>query len=496
MDDEPGLVVAEPLDVPPQQSWLKHLLVFLRSVIPADPWQLIYLVGLVFVLVLGALPIVSPDTVTWPGGYLSGGGSFDTSALVPYVVVFAWVSLAASCAGFFICFWPGRKPALRIAASVILPTISVLALLVWRIYQLTEPATTIFEPHNIGSFFHWFRANVWRFPTGPYVGACGVALVSIYALRLSVGRSSLPISVSPTGLASQEDIAYWPRIQWLLWALFGAYIVLSGLLVWPFTLLEFKLLTRFPSSVIFPLFMATGRFLDAGVLLGIALFILGKQGKQVAIKSLRLPEPRYALIGILCPVIIFSLVPIGHWAVDRIQWAQHHIGLLPPPQFSAYLELDSAWQPWLFLLIFGAFAEEVIFRGVLLAFFIKRYGLYRGIFFTGTAWAMIHFRSDRYLGENVGGVLLHLVFRVAFCLALNFVFAWMTLRWKSIIPAGLAHTFWNILAMSGLVVSFEWTWGLEILLWAALAIVLWHYWPVESWTEDTSIPPNAPEPVV
>jgi hypothetical protein len=39
---------------------------------------------------------------------------------------------------------------------------------------------------------------------------------------------------------------------------------------------------------------------------------------------------------------------------------------------------------------------------------VDRYGLHRGIFFTGLSWAATHFRSDGYPGLLVGGVLLHL----------------------------------------------------------------------------------------
>jgi hypothetical protein len=61
-------------------------------------------------------------------------------------------------------------------------------------------------------------------------------------------------------------------------------------------------------------------------------------------------------------------------------------------------------------------------------------------------WAAIHFRSDTYSGLSFGGVLVHLANRIFLCLALNYVFAWLTLRQGSIIPAAIAHTVWNILA--------------------------------------------------
>lgn len=493
MDDEPSLEEPELPDTPTQHLLLKRLAVFLRSVIPADPWQLAYLVGIVFVLILGALPMRPDEIVRSPGGYLNGHGPYYLDDYLPYMILCAWASLAASCVGFFTCLWPGPKPGLRIVLAVILPTVAVLALFVWKIYQLNGPSSSVLQSQIIVPLLHWLRTNAWRFPTGPYVGVCGLTLISIYAIRLATGRSSLPISVCPTGLATQEEQEYWRRVQWLLFMLFGLYILISQLIALPLLLVDSRLVLRLASSGVLSVITGVGRVIDAAVLLSLSLLILGKQGREAAIKSLRLPGPRYAMLAILFPVAIIGAPPAAEWAIDRIQWAQHDIGLFGPPQLSTYFDLDHAWQPWLLLMITGALAEEVIFRGVLLGRMIKRYGLQRGIFFTGVAWAMIHFRSDRYSGLNIVGVLVQLTFRVAFCVAMNYVLAWMTLRWKSIIPAGLAHAVWNMLVTSGLVRGFEWDWGLEIFLWTVLALVLWRYWPVESLTEDTAMPPSAPE---
>jgi membrane protease YdiL (CAAX protease family) len=101
-------------------------------------------------------------------------------------------------------------------------------------------------------------------------------------------------------------------------------------------------------------------------------------------------------------------------------------------------------------MIFGAFAEEIVFRGLLLQNLISRYGFHRGLFLTGVVWGAYHFRGDSYSGLSVGDILLRLAYRILICLAWNYVFAWMTLRWKSIIPAGITHTVSNILIMSGI----------------------------------------------
>jgi membrane protease YdiL (CAAX protease family) len=241
-------------------------------------------------------------------------------------------------------------------------------------------------------------------------------------------------------------------------------------------LLSGLLLALSPTSM--AVFLRFAPALDAALIVGISLYILGKQGRVGARISLQLPEPRYVLIAALLPVVISAVPPTGKYLFDRMHWAAQDFGKSVAPQFSSYFDFTSAWQPWLLLLVFGAFAEEFVFRGLLLRGFIGRYGFHRGIFLTGIAWAAIHFQSDSYSGLSVSGVLIHLINRVFLCLALNYVFAWMTLRWKSIVPATIAHTTWNILAAMQLDSSGPWDWELRFALLATLACVLFRFCPV------------------
>ncbi len=161
------------------------------------------------------------------------------------------------------------------------------------------------------------------------------------------------------------------------------------------------------------------------------------------------------------------------------------------------MDWSRLFQPWVLFLVFGAFAEEIIFRGILLPDLIRRYSLHRGIFLTGIAWAAIHFRSDTYTGLGVGDVLLALLNRILFCLAMNYVFAWMILRWKSIVPAGIAHTVWNMLVFASVSASSSIALELRCLLWMILAYMLFHYWPIAAQPESGSeiLAPN-PEPAI
>jgi membrane protease YdiL (CAAX protease family) len=150
------------------------------------------------------------------------------------------------------------------------------------------------------------------------------------------------------------------------------------------------------------------------------------------------------------------LISAPDYLVTRTNWAIYAFHQTFAPEFASYFDLSRAWDPWLLLLTFGAFAEEFVFRGLLLRKLMFRYGLHRGIFLTGIVWAAYHFRSDSYSGLSVGGVFFHLARRILICLAMNYVLAWMTLRWKSIIPAGIAHTVSDILVVAGINYQTPW----------------------------------------
>ncbi len=121
-------------------------------------------------------------------------------------------------------------------------------------------------------------------------------------------------------------------------------------------------------------------------------------------------------IALLLAVAASCTVPAIQYVIDRVHWATHFYGRTLPPQVSQYFNPSSVWQSLLLLMVFAAFAEEFIFRGLFLPRFIDRYGFHRGMFLTGIAWAAIHFRSDTYSGLSPGGVLVHLANRIFLCL--------------------------------------------------------------------------------
>ncbi len=458
---------------------MKHLAAFLRSVIPADSYQLIFLVGVVFLF-------ISPRLPWWPPQIL------ESSGLIPSILrdgdirlesgrfIAAWLYpiTFAGLVGYFVCFWPGKTPVYRILLAVCFPAVLSLVLILREFFQLTRGTSSILELQSSFAVLKWLHLNAWKLSPGFYFCAVGLVLILVYAMRLALGLTSLPLSLPKVHAPIGGTPDSWSRVRILVFVLVGPYFLIAGLLGFLFFGLPY-----ISSSTIFPALMAVfaklAIVLDAALLVGVAVCILGKQGRDAARISLRLPEPRYALLALALAFAVSGLIPGAQYLVDRAHWAAHDFGKFAPPQLSSYFDLNNAWQPWVLLMAFGAFAEEIVFRGLLLPRFLSRYGLHRGIFLTGIVWATIHFRSDTYSGLSVGGVMLHLANRIFLCLTLNLVFAWMTLRWNSIIPAAIAHTTWNILVSMQQNTSELWDWEFKVALWAILAYVLFRYWPVQ-----------------
>lgn len=145
----------------------------------------------------------------------------------------------------------------------------------------------------------------------------------------------------------------------------------------------------------------------------------------------------------------------------------------------------------------GAF-EEMIFRGLLQRRLIQRYGIYRGIFFVGMVWAAFHFSSDfAFARVTDQEAILKLASRVFTCLVLSYVLGWLTLRTGSILPASLAHTFYNVLVFSDFGQPLPGKSTIQVALWAVLAYLLFRYWPAraENGPEEAVAVAN-PEPAV
>jgi len=469
---------------------LKRAAEFLRSVIPADPFQLLFLAGIVCLVVAHGLrwwPVEvrpAPDRITdWFGRLLQIFG-----ALLVYPIIFA------ATAGYFVCFWPGSHPVRRVLGLVFLPTMAGLGLMFTRFAYLSGPSSSVLE--STGSIvlqrFHWAQSMLWKLP-GFQFSLAGLLLIAIFTSRLAFGIATLPLALPGRPALESEDLGSWRRLRLLIW-------FLVSLVSLPLVLLSFLtigvpliLTSRLPSFFQSDWFTRLSRIMEGIVVLGIALCIMGKEGRETARSSIRLPGLRWPLFALAFPIGIDIFISVGQYVLDRAYWAAHYFGKFEPPQFGSYFDVPDIW---FLLLFFDAFFEEVIFRGLLQTRFVRRYGLYRGIFLVGIVWAAFHFFSDfsfsRFTDQEV---LVKLCFRMFMCVALNFVLAWLTLRSESVVPAAIAHALYNVLIYSPIGPQFAGKDVLRVALWAVLAYILFRYWPVPSEIKlGTLTTAESPEP--
>ena len=469
---------------------MKRSVEFIRSVIPADPTQLLFLAGVICLA-------VAPHLRLWPSG-LVPLGDHRTDLLAEraraYIGFSVWPMIFAGIGGYFVCFSPGRHALQRIMWMVFAPAIAGLGLVFSQILNFNLATSSILETSHSGSGPGWLH-GLRNLPAGIHFCLAGLFLIAIYSSRFAIGIAQLPLSLPGSASLETEDLGDWRRLQLLIWVLVGPLFLLFSLFTFVTLLLPAMFTSRLPFYSQSAWFSRLSPVLGTLFVFAILLWIMGKKSRQVIINATRLAEPRYVALGLAFPIGISVLASMAHYFVDRVDWAAHDFWRLSPPQFRNYFDFPD---PWLLLNFFPALFEEMIFRGLLQRRFVQRYGIYRGIFLVGIVWAAFHFVSDVSFSRLTGtDVLLKLSWRILFCLTFSYVLGWLTLRFGSILPAAIAHTFYNVLVISGFGPPFIGKDTVLAALWGILAWVLFRYWPVQAeGVLETTATETGTQPVV
>lgn len=456
---------------------MKRAIEFLRSVTPADPSQLVLLAAIVC--------LVIAHGASWRPAEMIAPSQRPANAfsellrlvgmLALYLVVFSEL------AGYFVCFWPGTRPTRRVVAFVWLPTVAALLLMLGRIIYFGAPYSSVFE--NLTSVatdkirWGWETASQL---SGFQFSFAGLVLTSVFLLRLATKTASLPLSL-PGELAHLEDAESWHRLQRMIWFLVSL-VFLPGALVSFLSSVVASIFSQDVAAYVYaPWFSIATSIPEAALFAGIALWIAGRDGRRTVWSSIRVPNLRWVFLGLTVPCVIDILISLGLYARDHMQWAAQGVGILEPPHFRSYFFVPN----W--LTFFGAievFAEELIFRGLLQTKLTRRYGLYRGIFLVGIVWAAFHFYWDfSFLASSAPLSLAKLGNRIFLCLSVNLELAWLTLRSRSVIPAVISHTLFNVMVFSPIGPVFAWKSELRLVLWTVAGWILFRYWPARSDTE-------------
>jgi membrane protease YdiL (CAAX protease family) len=454
---------------------------FFRSVLPADPMQLIFLLGVVCLLVSAH--------ARWNMGT---GASLEGPYGMPRAFIYLSVLtvLSASFAGYYFCLWKVKQPVVKIVLLVVFPTVVSLVGAIYVFYRAAVPSILVRDARG-SMMWRWIISNVGDVAAGPQLCFAGLLLCLLFLTRLVFGLTTLPLALIARE-PLEQNAGLWRNCKALIFLFIGPAFLLGALPYMPALLL--------PHS--FPNLIGAFTTVSNGAVVALTpVLFLRKNGWNQIKRALKLPEPRYAFFGLLAPVIVTVAISSGEFLAARVEWA-HQLVRMMPPEFGQYLALGGLHLQSILEFAPGAFAEEIVFRGVLLALLTKRYGLHRGVFFVGMIWAVSHFLSDSYTGMSIGAVVVSVVQRIVICLAMNYAFAWMTMRWNSVIPSGASHALTNMLVFADVNPPDSANQFLRVACWSGLAYILWRYWPITEYdaaldeVDPVKIPMANPEPAV
>jgi membrane protease YdiL (CAAX protease family) len=449
---------------------------FLRSVLPADPFQLCFLAGLVCLT-------IAPHLRWWPVEERADWSAKLNGSLVPmgYYMGYYVVQVMATCglilassAGYFFCFWPGKRTKAKVWLSVVLPAAVSIALTSVAFLNIRRGEYSVLtQIHGSGKGLSWVVTELWHQGSGIHFAALGIGLTALFGLRLIRGTSDLPLELSRS-----SDIGEWPqeeskgnaRLIWFSVAPSSSVIMAVvgfGLLA------PLRLTSAYRGPKAWMGFLQA--FVVAAVMLVLSMWLAGSENRKLVYGLVRRLNPKLILIGAALPALVSLSPPIVRFIVDRVSWAANDFGKYSPPHLLSYLPVPEIWT---LSLVFAAFVEEIVFRGVLQRHFVIRHGVPRGIFLVGIVWASFHFFTDKYATSDQG-VVLDLLLRVAQCVILGFALSWLTLRSSSLLPATMAHWLSNVGVYSARDPDYPGRGWMNPLLWLLVALVLFRFWPVE-----------------
>ena len=471
--------------------WQKRLVSFLRTEIPADPQQLILLAGIVCLIVASRLSWVPSEIVLdryHPYSNDLYRMQFDTKIFLIYSSLFC---LFSGYAGYFSCFRPGANPLRRVVGWVLLPAAAGVLLDIGRLLYLNSQFTSALNHTVLVILPSFSQLKLWTAPPGFHFALAGTILIGWFTSRMWRGTASLPLTLPGAPTEEPTGPERWRRTQVLIWVLLGplwfAATIPSGMVfMMPFVSSR---LSMYLDTV---LFKQMSSVVESLLYLGVMYWIGGAAFGKAVRSSVRLSKPPFFLAAAAIPVAIATIVSTGTFLFDRASWAANEFGLQAAPLLGAYFTIPDPWLLWMF---FAALFEELVFRGFLRENLVLRYGLFRGIFLTGMVWAAYHFHSDANFNRTDQGMLLQLGLRISVCLVLNSVFCWLTLKSGSVLPSAVAHALYNVLVVGGFGPEFPGKLGVQIVLWGALALILFKYFPIQMPTsKDAAAVGVAPEP--
>jgi membrane protease YdiL (CAAX protease family) len=446
---------------------VKRFLRFVRSLTPVDASQL--------ALPLGALCLFLAAYLPWLPWQIPRSSTRSIVEFRVFVLVALCAIRVSACAGFFLCFRPGPRPAQRLFFWVTSP--AALGIFLICSYCVYASTATLFLSSSTGPSLHigsilWIIANLGP---GFHYALLGFILISLFHFRLTLGHVSLPLTLPGSTITASDDTASWKRVELFLWVLLWLLNAIHS--VFPFQTYLYYLIKAYAPGVANIAAISAEQFVTDALILPIAIWIIGKGTWYTVLRCLRLPEIDEFVFAVGFPIGIAALVYAGEFLFDLTRWVAYKSHGVGTPWIGPYFSLP---RMVLLVLLFHSLGEEIIFRGLLQPRFIRRYGLFRGLALLSVVFAAAHLSTDFSAGLDFtdGLVILKLCVRLISSIGLCSITGWLMLRSGSVLPAALAHGIFNIMALSPLGPTFPGIGPLNSALSIALAYVLFRYWPI------------------
>lgn len=439
--------------------------------IPEDPFQLLFLAGIMCLIAArgGGWRLAGVNQSLMARDLREGVQAFELVLL--YLLIFG------AAAGYYICFWPGERPIRRIIFFVILPTLLSAGSLFGCYAYLAGPPSSALEtePAALLEKLRWASIAFSDLPEGYVLALAGLLFIAIYISRLAFGIARLPLSLPGGDTSERQESGSWSRTLRLIWFLLALIWLVSALpflLTWTISDLVGRQSSDLSLSTALSI---TSTVMAAALALAICLALAGPDLRKDLLRRLQLPSPKWCLLGMAIPAGISICLSSGQFLTDRVLWATWDRETQMPPKFGHYF---AAGHLLLLLAFAEASFEEIVFRGVLQSQFIRRFGLHRGIFLVSITWGAYHFYSDlSFFHAAAWYVVVVVTSRLFLCVSLGFVLSWLTLRSRSLIPAIIAHGFFNFVVFSQ-PIPFIGKGEVRAAMCGVLAYVLFRYWPV------------------
>ena len=472
----------------PVSVYARRLIVFLRSVLPAEPAQLLLLAGATFLF-------MSPELRWWPDPpRLVAGGTIALGRLgreyepFPGIPLFLWASyvrllslpiLAAGAVGYFACFRRSLGNSCRtllwILACAVTGLLAVcgVAFFFWRSAPGSHSVFSSVASRSIESLRDLPSLFVELGP-GLRFASAGLLMVAIFTFLVWTRRATLPmrlpslpahqITEAPPDAAPRDLAVFIP----VMIGLIPLLRMITGLVAMPFALWWPALFATRRA----PWIVGLESVVDALFFAAFVFVAIGKERREFFPRCARFPKANYLVLAGLLPTAVFQVWPLISYLRDRIVWAHIHQVFTYPPNFPSYFGLPRLSALWYLL---PAFVEEIAWRGYLQPRFIRRYGLWRGIFLVGLVWGAFHFSSDFSSYMSDAQVLIGIAARLAWIVAFSYFLAWLTIRSESILPSTIAHGVYNMFVLGALPTHTP-IWILVPLL-ALLGYAVFRFWP-------------------